>query len=207
MDLKLQNDVELWWGTPVFALTWPEAVGLNADLKALILDRRKQSEGVVKSNLGGWHSTDDMLTWPSPAVVTLRKWILEGFRKATQRTSKGQGYSGGVNITCWANVNGHGHANDTHNHPQSAWSGVYYVDVGTPVDLEKLSGFIYFQDPRSGAGMCQDPFGRFGKGRQFNPMNGQMLFFPSWLIHGVRAYHGEGERISVAFNIALLDLM
>ena len=61
--------------------------------------------------------------------------------------------------------------------------------------------------PRAGAGMCQDPFGRFGKGRQFNPMNGQMLFFPSWLIHGVRAYQGEGERISVAFNIALLDLM
>ncbi|MBT4741139.1 MAG: hypothetical protein HN793_02115 [Rhodospirillaceae bacterium] len=207
MDLKLQNDIELWWGTPVFALAWPEAVGLNAELKAVILDRRAQSPGLVKSNLGGWHSSDDMLTWSSPAVATLKKWILEGLRKATQRTGKGQGYSGGVQITCWANINGPGHANDMHNHPQSAWSGVYYVDVGTPVDVEKKSGFIHFQDPRAGAGMCQDPFGKFGKGREFNPLNGQMLFFPSWLLHGVRAYQGEGERISVAFNVALLDLM
>ena len=34
-----------------------------------------------------------------------------------------------------------------------------------------------------------------------------MVMFPSWLLHGVRPYQGEGERISIAFNIALLDLM
>ena len=30
---------------------------------------------------------------------------------------------------------------------------------------------------------------------------GTMIMFPSWLAHSVPAYKGEGERISVSFNI------
>lgn len=211
MDLKIKNDIDLWWGTPLFAFTWPDAESVNAGLKAMVLERKATTPSLSKSNLGGWHSSDDLLSWPDPAVQTLRDWIVEGFRRATARTSQGQGYKGRVKLTCWANVNGPGHANDIHNHPNCAWSGVYYVDVGSDVntdtDAAEHSGLIHFLDPRSGAGMCQDPFGLFGKGRQFKPKNGQMLMFPSWLAHGVHAYHGEGERISIAFNIALLDLM
>ena len=205
MDMKIQNDIELCWGTPLFAFTWPNVMSTNAQLKKLILDRKARTPGLNKSNLGGWHSSDDMLTWSSPAIQTLKDWIIEAFRRATTRTGASQGYQGQMQITCWANVNGPGHANDVHNHPNCAWSGVYYVDVGTPVDDEKRSGFIHFLDPRGGAGMCQDPFALFGKGREFKPMNGQMLLFPSWLLHGVRAYGGEGGRISIAFNIVLPD--
>ncbi|MCZ6839887.1 MAG: putative 2OG-Fe(II) oxygenase [Alphaproteobacteria bacterium] len=32
------------------------------------------------------------------------------------------------------------------------------------------------------------------------------LIFPAWLKHYVNPYHGDGERISIAFNIVVLDL-
>ena len=207
MDLKIQNGITLCWGTPILIIDLPNHDALNAELKTLVLEKKKTTPGIHKSNFGGWHSGDDLLTWPAPAVKTLREWIIEGFRRATKRTGGDQSYEGRLQITCWANVNGPGHSNDIHNHPQCAWSGVYYVDAGMPKPDEEKSGFLHFLDPRAGAGMVEDPFGRFGKGREFKPRSGQMILFPSWLLHGVRPYRGEGERISIAFNISLLDLM
>lgn len=207
MELKLDKGITLCWGTPIFAFTPSGHEPVTAELKRLILERKASSLGVHKSNLGGWHSTEDLLNWPSPATKTLRDWIVEVFKRATQRTGQGQSYSGRIHITCWANVNGPGHSNDMHTHPMSAWSGVYYVDTGQAVAEGDKSGLIHFVDPRPGAGMVEDPFKQFGKGREFGPSTGQILLFPSWLMHGVRAYHGGGERISIAFNVSLLDLM
>lgn len=207
MDLKLQNDIELCWGTPVFSLSWSDSETFNSDLKALILERRASDPGLQKSNQGGWHSTEDLLLWPSPHMKTLQERMVDGFRRATARTSRGQGYSGKMQLTAWANVNVKGHSNEAHNHPQCNWSGVYYVDVGSRSGAQDDSAEIHFLDPRGGAGMMQDYFGVFGQSRVIQPSTSQMLVFPSWLLHGVRPYWGDTERISIAFNIALLDLM
>lgn len=209
MDLKLQNDIELGWGTPIFAISWPESASLNTDLKALILEQRSKHEGLQRSNQGGWHSTEDLLSWSSPHMKTLQKRIIEAFRRATTRTGKGQGYNGKMQITAWANVNKHGDSNDVHNHPHCAWSGVYYVDVGQGRQSggQGGGGAIYFPDPRGGAGMMPDYFTVFGQAREIHPENSLMLLFPSWLMHGVRRYSGDSQRISIAFNIALLDLI
>ena len=32
------------------------------------------------------------------------------------------------------------------------------------------------------------------------PQTGMMILFPSWLLHSVRAYSGDGVRISIAMN-------
>ncbi len=207
MDLKIQKGISLWWGTPIIMFIMPDHQPLNEELKRLILQRKADSSGIKKSNLGGWHSKDDLLTWPSPAVGKLQEGILSAFKRITDRTGAGQTYEGPLRITCWANVNGLGHANDIHNHPQCAWSGVYYVDVGTDIDDTQRSGFLHFMDPRGGAGMVQDPFHQFGRGRELKPKNGQLVMFPSWLMHGVHTYRGKGERISIAFNVVLQDLM
>ena len=37
-----------------------------------------------------------------------------------------------------------------HSHPDSAWSGVYYVDAGTDSPDRPLSGVLEFLDPRAG---------------------------------------------------------
>jgi hypothetical protein len=35
------------------------------------------------------------------------------------------------------------------------------------------------------------------------PTPGDVLLFPSWLEHSVAPFHGEGERICIAFNVRL----
>jgi uncharacterized protein (TIGR02466 family) len=35
------------------------------------------------------------------------------------------------------------------------------------------------------------------------PRAGQLVLFPSWLSHAVRPYHGDRERISIAFNFSV----
>ncbi len=207
MKLKQHNDIDFIWGTPVFAFTWPNATAINTELKALILERKASQPSRHTNGHEGWRSSDDVLKWPSPAVQTLQAWIVEAFKKATQSTSRGQDYSGSIRISCWANVNHSGDFKAVHRHPNSAWSGVYYVDAQQPEDTSNRSGHIHFQDPRCGAGMCPDAFDLFGQQRELQPSTGQMLLFPSWLPHGLSPYHGKGERISIAFNIALLDLM
>ncbi len=207
MNLKLKNDVELCWATPVFMFSWSDAEAINVELKALILERKALQSALDRSNSGGWQSTDDLMKWPSEAVQTFQEWVVDAFQKATQKTGRGQDYTGKIQISGWANVNGPGDFNEVHTHPHCAWSGVYYVDVDTETADSERSGFISFIDPRRGADMCPDPFALFGKGRQMRPQNGQMLLFPSWLQHSVTAYRGASERISIAFNIVLLDLM
>ena len=84
------------------------------------------------------------------------------------------------------------------------WSGVYYVDIGTPAPAEReRSGVLEFIDPRSGAEMVFVPGAGFGAAKVIRPSTGELVMFPSWLNHWVHPYWGEGERISIAFNIRI----
>jgi predicted 2-oxoglutarate/Fe(II)-dependent dioxygenase YbiX len=47
----------------------------------------------------------------------------------------------------------------------------------------------------------QPPFNIQHLGYVLQP--GQLVLFPSWLLHHVTPFAGEGERITVAFNCAL----
>jgi uncharacterized protein (TIGR02466 family) len=35
------------------------------------------------------------------------------------------------------------------------------------------------------------------------PKAGKMVIFPAWMMHGVRPYRGNAQRISIAFNLAV----
>lgn len=37
---------------------------------------------------------------------------------------------------------------------------------------------------------------------RFPPKPGMMLLFPIWLPHMANPFHGEGERISISFNVS-----
>lgn len=207
MKLKLENGIELRWATPIFVFSRPNTDAINAELKTMILERVSQDVTLKSSNFEGGDTTEDLLTVPTAAVQTFKGWVIEAFEKATQVTGNGQTYAGKLQISSWVNVNDSTDFNHVHNHLNSAWSGVYYVDVDKQALGAEQSGLINFLDPRSGAGMCFDPFELFGKGRQIRPETGKMLLFPSWLQHEVMFHQSAGDRISISFKIALLNLM
>ena len=207
-ERKVSAKISGVFPTPVVEWLIPEAAGLNAELKRLILEREKSDEGTQHSNLGGWQSDWEFEIWGGAPVRTL----LDAARGvAAQITCDRAGRPVPVNwvTNSWANVNRAGNGNEFHTHPGAYWSASYYVDDGGIGDDPSLGGEFEIQDPRGVAPAMLAPNlaiampggQSIGASELVRPRAGLMLIFPSWLSHGVRPYCGGGVRISVAMNL------
>ena len=203
------------FSTPVVTLDVADAAALNSELRATIENREKSHPGTQHSNLGGWQSDWEMDRWGGAGAIKL---LAIGRNTANRITTNRQGQP--VSVTwranMWATVNRTGHGNEFHSHPGSFWSGVYYVDdgygegggIGTD---PSLGGELEFMDPRGpGPAMYAPqlafatPGGRsVGASEIVPPRAGRLVMFPAWLLHQVRPYRGDAERISIAFNLSL----
>ncbi|MCR0981592.1 2OG-Fe(II) oxygenase family protein [Roseomonas populi] len=203
--------------TPLLVAPVNDAAALNARLRPAILARAAREGGVVRSNDGGWQSTDDFWSWSGPAGAALLEAATSLANRFTAlRTPEGAARGGVVNwrSNAWANVNGESHANHPHHHPGAFWSGVYWVDAGdeAPEDGGEpgFGGEFEMHDPRGILPGFSAPQLRMaipgclsaGLTDYVAPQTGTMLVFPAWLVHGVRRYTGIRPRISVAFNLS-----
>jgi uncharacterized protein (TIGR02466 family) len=106
----------------------------------------------------------------------------------------------------WYHITRMGGYTAQHNHPMASWSGVYCVSPGDVVTGVANNGTLRFLECRPHASMYLDngnahwrePYA-FGD-LAYNLKAGQLLLFPSYLMHEVALYHGDRERITVAFN-------
>jgi uncharacterized protein (TIGR02466 family) len=202
-------EVTTLFGTPVVLFDLPEAQALNVELRTAIVERQEAHSGTQHSNLGGWQSSWDMERWGgAPAIKLLAFGRNTANRVTTDREGKPVAIVWRANM--WANVNRSGHANEFHSHPGSFWSGVYYVDDGGIADDPSLGGELEFMDPRGPGPAMYAPqlaFGAaglsVGANEMVRPRAGRLVMFPSWLLHQVRPYKGNAERISIAFNLSL----
>lgn len=99
----------------------------------------------------------------------------------------------------WMNANPPGGFNAPHTHPGAHWSGVYYVSQ--PETESGNSGMIEFMDPRSDLPnwrLLQAP--AFRLKRKLRPAAGEIVIFPSYLLHWVYPNETDEERVSIAFN-------
>ena len=109
----------------------------------------------------------------------------------------------------WANVNRAGHGNEFHSHPGSFWAGVYYVDDGGIAGDPSIGGELEFLDPRGPVPLMNAPHLRIagnlsaGSTERIRPQAGRLVMFPAWVMHQVRPYNGNAERISIAFNLTV----
>lgn len=74
-DLDLTNSSAMIFGTPMIAHPWPDSDRLNEALREMILAKEKESNGLVRSNVGGWHSETDFFTWDAECIRTLRSRV------------------------------------------------------------------------------------------------------------------------------------
>ena len=129
---------------------------------------------------------------------------------ATSRISEELGYATDHVLkvtTMWSIINPPGNGNRAHIHPNCIWSGVYYVQA------PEGAGQIEFTDPRTALIMSQAKHTAKKKRPRdcwtkvhFKPIPGRMLFFPSWLYHGVdpnmsKESGPKGDRVIMSFNI------
>lgn len=209
----MDKAISLLFPTPIGEFHVPESAAVNAALKRLILEREQAEPSSPKANVGGWHSRPNLLEWPEPEIAALRGWIMEavnhmvgaGLKMAEQMGRKEKPRPGRLAAQAWANVSRAGSYHRTHNHPGSAWSGVYYVEAGDESPDAPLSGVLELPDPRPYANMTSTPGDPFGQKVLVRPKNGTIIMFPGWLPHFVNPYVGPGERISIAFNVSFVE--
>ena len=205
LDIDLGEGITLSFATPLLKRSLPKVAAVNERLREIVLAREKSDKGASISNAGGWQSTADLWQWPEPEVVTLREGLMEAITLIASLPAQGDTtrLEGGFRITAWANINRDRDFNRLHLHPAHHWSGVYYVCMGEPDPSRDDNGAIEFIDPRPGATALPAPAFPFGQKVKLQPEAGMVLMFPSWMQHAVHPFYGQGERISIAFNVFL----
>ena len=175
------------------------------NLKEDIYLLRQNDTGFNLSNNEGWHSTSDLF---------LKKE--ETFQKVCSTCAKSiasimQSYDSKFNpdlfdarFSGWINVNPKGGSNNLHSHPNSHWSGVLYVQQ--PSEVEGFSGMIEFVNPnQEGRELAKIlPKMGFDNMVRIRPRTGQLVIFPSYLLHSVYPNKSNQDRITIAFNSHLL---
>jgi uncharacterized protein (TIGR02466 family) len=197
----LERQIAQAYATPIGRFRIPDAAELNRGLRRLILEKEAVEPSDDFANVGGWHSRMDLWEWPSPEIGALKGWIMEAVRHMMAVAAEGSVPAGRVAVRAWANVARRGHFHRVHNHPAAVWSGVYYVDAGAEAPGHRLSGVLELCDPRPFTEMVVSPGNPWGKRVVFPPEAGMMVLFPSWIYHFVNPHFGDGERISIAFNV------
>ena len=185
---------ELHFPTPIYILDIKDQ-NLNAQLERDVISWMNQDKGITRTNIKGWHSTTNMLE--RPEFKRLVNALYEAQKKIyIEEHLESEPFLGNM----WANVNPPGGMNRAHQHPNSLWSGVYYIKA------EKNSGHLKIDDPRSSASMVRPRQksdkvpSRLWRETHYEPIAGRCIMFPSWVMHCVDPNESNDIRISVSFN-------
>jgi uncharacterized protein (TIGR02466 family) len=155
-----------------------------------------------------------MLDWGGAEARALARWIGDLALLHTRDPASAEAPRFRWGARMWANVSTRGAANAAHAHPGALWSAVYYVDDGGADADPGAGGELVLVDPRYPLVQQAAPdlliLGSGGAPMRaeqpIRPRAGMVVLFPSWLMHFVRPYRGEGTRISVALNLSVLPL-
>jgi len=185
---------ELYFATPIYVkdVGTPE---FNAQLEQNIINWSRQDKGVQKTNVNGWHSPTDMHLKPEYKMLVDLLHQAQHFIYNDELLDN-EPFLGNM----WANINPPGGYNRAHTHPNSLWSGVYYVKA--PIN----SGHLKVEDPKPSINISR-PKRKQGQLPKhlwnevhFEPIAGRLIMFPSWLNHCVDTNQSNDIRISVSFN-------
>ena len=186
---------EYHFPTMIYIKDLPNPEKLNKYLEDHIMRWSQNEKGEQKTNAGGWHSKTNMNKKEeyNPLTIELFNMQEEIYKKENLSRKPILG-------NMWANMNYPKCFNRPHLHPNSLFSGVYWIK--TP----KNSGNLMLYDPRPGIHTTM-PNRKEGKLSpelwrevHYEPKAGRCIMFPSWLWHEVKPNKSNETRISVSFN-------
>jgi len=160
-----------------------------------VIEWSKKDAGVNRTNVNGWHSQTNMHEMPVFKPLVDQLFIMQQ-QMFEEEWLEREALLGNM----WANINPPGGYNMPHIHPNSHFSGVYYIKA------PKNSGNIIFNEPKPGAHMIMPkrkegtPPTHLWKEVHAEPLEGRIIMFPSWLWHCVQPNKSNEIRISVSFN-------
>ena len=172
-------------------------------LKNFILDEEKKSKGQIRSNRGGWQSNDYLADDLNDSVFNK---LFSNFEAKANHCLRSMGSKSAAKVdNIWFNVSREGNYNDSHCHLNTPMSGVFYVNV------PDHNARIRFYNPNPVITYCNS-FMDVDYSSDltfhevwFEPVEKHLIMFPGWMFHSVDKNESEEPRISIAFNIKLIQ--
>ena len=159
----------------------------------------KDTEGLQRSNIDGWHSPDFSLKEKDTAAykffTSLRKYLIDVFKVLGWQYDPNKI----IMTNMWAIINKKNNFNLPHIHPNCYLSAAYYVKT------HDGCGKIKFTNPnlvsRQRSPLIENKTDFNQNGIEIDPKEGDLLFFPAYLTHEVLRNNSDEERIVISFNI------
>tara|TARA_E500000331_G_scaffold276473_1_gene269001 strand:- start:149 stop:742 length:594 start_codon:yes stop_codon:yes gene_type:complete len=176
-EIHIKINTDEHFSTPI----WHVEEDLPSGAYEWALEVQRNIPSVIRSNEGGYQS-EPTSDWSKLIYVHHISKVLEFLPEF-------------IFINWWVNINKKGDYNELHTHPGAELSAVWYI-------TDNFDS-IHFQDPseHSRASLYQ----RINKNTNINYKctAGDLLIFPSDLMHGVKPHTEDTPRISVSFNMAI----
>tara|TARA_Y100000361_G_scaffold135500_1_gene135441 strand:+ start:185 stop:775 length:591 start_codon:yes stop_codon:yes gene_type:complete len=169
-------------------------------IKYCYAEKKRDPQGIVKSNSGGWQSDSDH--HEGSIIYSFLK------KEVSNYLSSRCIFKDEVTIdfdNMWININQKGDYNLIHNHPDCSLSGVLWIK--TPENSGKLmlvnpNDFVQSRMINLFQSWVRDDYA-IHNAYYMDLVPGRVVLFPSHLLHGVQSNESRQDRISVSFNISL----
>lgn len=212
MNAAFQASVHPLYAVPMMSCVLPDHSQLNDALRTRFLAMeaegdRHRDPAARDTQHGIFESHFHLHQHPDPDIQALFALIQAALRNFIQGINQFDDHAMAqlqLDMHAWFHITRTGGYQGVHNHPNASWSAIYCVDPGDSAGPN--SGAVRFHDPRLGADMYRDPANdhlqipyKLGSW-QLQHKAGQMLVFPSYLLHEIFPYTGQRPRIVVALN-------
>jgi len=162
-------------------------------------ERKNDPIGVNVSNRGGWQSQNISV---SNEADPLHKFLIDIVSSLPPLIENVD-----VIIDTWININKIGDYNVKHCHPNSNLAGILWVKIPDKSSLLKFSNPLNYQTYGE-IEAYNDEFKElynYHHAYNFTPNEGTILIFPSHLEHCVEENKSDEDRISISFNLQLIN--
>ena len=204
------------WPTMFFFRRWQdhaaEAPGIIEFLSGLKKSAASSIESGVapaaKAARGLYESDFDLFQKDHPALRKLVAWTDQSVRRAVCVANGNRAKPEQVRVEipeAWYHIANDGGFHDSHYHAGCSWCGIFYLQSGDSRaggEQGAGNGVSRFYSPINTGGLLPDYGNAYISTNRVDltPSDGMLILFPAYLLHSGLPYHGQRDRIVIAFN-------
>ena len=192
-------DIMPIYSTPIWVSEFPEFEELQELFLTAIKDYKEQNPSTQKSNISGYHSPETL-----HGVEELRPLFEYICQFGLKAASDLNFIECDVALTsAWLNIHDSRQCMNSEHVHGDVFSGVFYLKA------PEESGKLVIQNPGinrmwNGCDLTSQKNEFTAESIRIDPIEGNIVLFPSYLPHSVETNNHDEERISISFNIITL---
>ena len=209
------NNLKMTWGSWLFECMWPEHDTNQQALKDLIYEDAGTLTRDIDSDVAINHKkhliepkldffvkyNQDQRLFP---LIDYLDYQVRSVYHSLCNSHANREWPQDINVyfrDSWYHITKDRGYHDVHNHGNSSFCGIYYLDIGES-QHDTMNGVNKFFTPFMPSTDESDFGYHWWPSETVNivPKNGKIVLFPGYLMHNATPYTGDTDRIVVAFN-------